>query len=170
MSSSGRGPRLPWESPGVAGSFRIGGVPAARLPEIVRFSLREARGVLDRVEADGPSGAAGRDAPGLDTAGLDTADRGPDRVSRMPGGAEVLVRQRRARRTELLKEAFNVGAGMLGVFLAGGLALLTWGLGIEVAAAAAAATALGYGYVLGREVVADLAGVRERERRDARRG
>lgn len=165
MSSSGRGPRLPWESPGVAGSFRIGGVPAARLPEIVRFSLREARGVLDRLEADGPSRAAGPDA-----AGLDTADRGPDRVSRMPGGAEVLVRQRRARRTELLKEAFNVGAGMLGVFLAGGLALLTWGLGIEVAAAAAAATALGYGYVLGREVVADLAGVRERERRDARRG
>lgn len=149
----GRGPRLPWEDPSGPG-----GLLGRELGTFVQTTAGELRKAVQ--ESAGRSRSAELDV-------ASAAGRGPDEVSEMPGGAEVLLRQRRARRVELLKEGFNVGVGVLGVFLVTGLALLGWGVDLGVATASALAAALGYGYVLGREVVADLSGVRERERRDA---
>lgn len=156
-AGSGRGPRFPWENPSGPGSLGPGGQLG---PDLGTFLETTAGELKAAVEA-----AGGRRSP--DVEAPSAADRGPDEVSEMPGGAEVLLRQRRARRAELLKEGFNVVVGVLGVFLVTGLALMGWGVDLAVASASALAAALGYGYVLGREVLADLSGVRERQQRDA---
>lgn len=159
----GPGLRLPWEDdrpgspPGWTGQGGIFGSTLFADLKAVPAMVREVKGAL------GKTGGASSPAGGPSASGR----RGPDRLSEMPGGAEVVLRHRRARRKELVKEGLNVGAGVVGVFLVSGLALLGWGVGPEAAVASAAAAALGYGTVLGREVLADLAGVRDRERRDA---
>lgn len=164
--AGGRAPRSPWETTGGSGLSGSWGRIAPVLGSLLQMSTDEIESaVLDATGSPRPGDLDPHAPIGRDS--MHAADRGPDDVSDMPGGAEVLLRQRRARRVELLKEGFNVGVGVLGVFLVAGLALIGWGVDPVVAAASAGAGAVGYGYVLGREVLADLSGVRERERRDA---
>lgn len=111
---------------------------------------------------DAPAGRSG--AGGL----VEPPDR-PDRVSRMPGGAEVVRRRRRERRGELLQELVNVSIGAGAALLASGGLLATAGADFVVAGAVAAVVAAGWGFVLGRDVLADLGRVKERSERDTER-
>lgn len=82
---------------------------------------------------------------------------GPDRLKDMPGGAEALVRVRRARRRELLKEGANVAVGSIVAAVVSAVVLLEGGVGPVAALPTALAVAGGWGWILGREVAADLA-------------
>lgn len=84
-------------------------------------------------------------------------ERGPDRLKDMPGGAEALVRVRRARRRELLKEGANVAVGSLVAAVVTGVVLVEGGVGPAASLVTAAAAAGGWAWILGREVLTDLA-------------
>lgn len=138
------------------------GPPSPPGPDLGGLFEGAGRRVLSQLglPAAGPSGteplSAGARGRGFEH-GASEAERGPDRVGDMPGGAEALVRLRKARRRELLKEATNVVAGCLVGGLVTGVVLLESGVGPAGALVAAVSVAGGWGWILGREVVADLA-------------
>lgn len=126
------------------------------------------RSVLDSL---GVTSSPGRSSPGggRGSAGLVEPPDRPDRVSRMPGGAEVVRRRRRERYHELLHELLNVGIGAGAALLASAALLVTLGADFATAGALAALAAGGWGFVFGRDVLADMGRVKERSERDAER-
>lgn len=141
VPSSGRGPPEP-----LSPDFSPPGLRASDLLELARGRLLSA--------ADTPAGPLGGDGP---LSPPEPAEQGPDRLGDMPGGAEAMLRVRRARRRELLKEGANVAAGSVVAALVAGMVLLESGVGPAGSLVTAASVAGGWGWILGREVVADLA-------------
>ena len=149
---SGRGPPDPLQaevsSPGPAVPDVLGRVGAQVL---------SAMGVPSGALAgDGPLSASELDGPRPGGAEAEE-ERGPDRLADMPGGAEAMVRVRRARRRELLKEGANVAVGALVAAVVTGTVLLEGGVDPPAALVTAVGAAGGWGWILGREVLADLA-------------
>lgn len=137
----------------------LGGLLGTDLSGVFGSSPRQLLGSLGLPSPPEPAGAKGAREP----------PDSPDRVSRMPGGAEVVRRRRKERAGELLQELLNVSIGSLAALLAvGGLAVAA-GAGLALAAVVGGAVAGGYGYVLGREVLSDLTRLKERSERDTGR-
>lgn len=161
VPSSGRGPPEP-----LSPDFSPPGLRASDLLELARGRLLSA--------ADTPAGPLGGDGPLSPPEPADRGERaarpederGPDRLGDMPGGAEAMLRVRRARRRELLKEGANVAAGSVVAALVAGMVLLESGVGPAGSLVTAASVAGGWGWILGREVVADLARNTEFLKRD----
>lgn len=158
VPSSGRGPPEP-----LSPDFSPPGLRASDLLELARGRLLSAAdtpagplGGDDPFGGDGPLSPPGPDDRG-ERAARPEDERGPDQLGDMPGGAEAMLRVRRARRRELLKEGANVAAGSVVAALVAGMVLLESGVGPAGSLVTAASVAGGWGWILGREVVADLA-------------
>lgn len=162
VPTSGSGPPESLQPPGERGP------PEPEIPEPLRRLGRQVGAAVGL-----PTGALGggflspADRSGSpDATGPFEEERGPDRLKDMPGGAEALVRVRRARRRELLKEGANVAVGSLVAAVVTGVVLLEGGVGPAASLVSAAAAAGGWAWILGREVVADLARNTELLQRD----
>lgn len=127
--------------------------PLRRLGRQIGTAVGLPAGALGNEGFLSPSGPAG----GRKATGPFEEERGPDRLKDMPGGAEALVRVRRARRRELLKEGVNVAVGSLVAAVVTAVVLLEGGVGPVTSLVSAAAAAGGWAWILGREVLADLA-------------
>lgn len=89
----------------------------------------------------------------------------PFRATRRPGRAEMeregiphplIVRRRRARRRELLREMMNVGMGSAAIGVSTAGLLFDGGISPDWSLVAGGLAAIVFGWILGREVLGDL--------------
>lgn len=135
--------------------------PGASLDEAGRALGRVARGVgaamgVPSEALEGPMAPDVGDGESSRSPGGDAEPRGPDRLRDMPGGAEAVLRRRRERRRELMKEGANVGVGAVVASLVTTVVVIEAGGGLGLSLALGLAAAGSWGWILGREVVADL--------------
>lgn len=113
----------------------------------------------------GGTGSPGRGPSRGPGSGAGSRSPGPFRATRRPGAREMeregvphplLVRRRRARRKELLREMANVGMGSAAIGVSSAGLLFDGGITPEWSLIVGGLAAVVFGWVFGREVASDL--------------
>jgi hypothetical protein len=138
---------------------------SASWPDLLAGRGLDIGGALSRPPPGTPAGSPRTPAARSRSAAAGTRSTGSTELRRRPDRAQMerqgvphplIVRRRRSRRRELLREAMNVGMGSAAIGVSAAGLLFDAGSDPERSVVAGALAAAVFGWILGREVLSDL--------------